>query len=90
MGLSDPAMRWFSSYLSDRSQLVEISGFYPHQLLYIVVILGSILGSLLSSIYVNVMSVVVKHNLHLCVEDWAILVSEKNKNAFDDGLKNNF
>ena len=30
LGLSQDVSRWFQSYLSDRQQLVDVSGTYPH------------------------------------------------------------
>ena len=71
---------WFKSYLSDRTQYVDLSGTHSscspitcgvHQ--------GSMLGPLLLLVYVNDMSAVVKNKLLFYADDSGILVSGKNK-----------
>jgi hypothetical protein len=80
IGLSDPSIRWFTSYLSERRQLVEVSGTMSSAAsITCGVPQGSILGPLLFLIYVNDMSAVVKSKLLLYADDSAILVSGKNK-----------
>jgi len=54
MGFSTSAVRWFASYLSDRLQLVDVSGVHSTEAgITCGVPLGSILGPLLFLIYVN-------------------------------------
>ena len=79
-GVGNDILFWFKSYLSDRTQLVDLSGTHSscspitcgvHQ--------GSMLGPLLLLVYVNDMSAVVKNKLLLYADDSGILVSGKNK-----------
>ena len=84
IGLSNSALSWFRSYLSDRQQLVEISGTRSSsKRISCGVPQGSILGPLLFLIYVNDMSAVVKNKLLLYADDSAILVSAKNKSDIE-------
>ena len=77
-GLGNDILRWFSSYLCDRQQLVDVSGtFSSTAQVTCGVPQGSILGPLLFIIYVNDMSAVVKNKLLLYADDSAILVSDK-------------
>ena len=78
MGFSASAVRWFSSYLSDRHQLVDVSGVHSTDAgITCGVPQGSILGPLLFLVYVNDMPGAVKHKLLLYADDSAILVSGK-------------
>jgi Reverse transcriptase (RNA-dependent DNA polymerase) len=86
-GLGDSICNWFKSYLSDRQQLVDISGtFSSHSLITCGVPQGSILGPLLFLIYVNDMPAVVKNKLLLYADDSAILVSGKNVSDVEKAL----
>jgi len=77
-GLGKGIVRWFSSYLSDRQQIVDISGtFSSTATVTCGVPQGSIIGPLLFLIYVNDMSAVIKNKLLLYADDSAILVSHK-------------
>ena len=87
-GLGDDILRWFDSYLSDRQQLVDVSG--THSCFAHItcgVPQGSILGPLLFLIYVNDMSAVVKNKLLLYADDSGILVSGKSKLYVESCLK---
>ena len=72
-GLGDDILRWFESYLSDRQQLVDVSGTnFATAPITCGVPQGSILGPLLFLIYVNDMSAVVKNKLLLYTDDSGI------------------
>lgn len=78
-GLSIDVLNWFKSYLSDRQQLVDVSGTYSsNSKITCGVPQGSILGPLLFLIYVNDMSAVVKNKLLLYADDSGILVTGKS------------
>ena len=78
LGLHTDAVRWFRSYLSDRHQLVDVSGtLSSHAGITCGASQGFILGPLLFLIYVNDMSAVVKNNFLLYADDSGILVSGK-------------
>ena len=80
LGLNELAVRWISSFLSRRHQLVDISGTFSTQgNITCGVPQGSILGPLLFLKYVNDMSAVVKNKLLLNADHSAILVSGKRK-----------
>ena len=89
LGLSSDILNWFKSYLSDRQQLVDISGtFSSTKTVTCGVPQGSILGPLLFLIYVNDMSAVVKNKLLQYADDSAILVSGKDINYIENELTN--
>ena len=79
LGLDQIAIKWFSSYLGDREQKVEIGGIQsdPHNIVCGVP-QGSILGPLLFLIYVNDMRAAVKCKLLLYADDSALLTSSKD------------
>ena len=83
-GLGDDILRWFRSYLTDRQQLVDVSGtrssFPP---ITCGVPQGSILGSLLFLIYLNDMPATIKNKLLLYADDSCFLVSGKNKTEIE-------
>jgi hypothetical protein len=86
-GLGKNIVRWFSSYLSDRQQLVDISGtFSSTATVTCGVPQGSILGPLLFLIYVNDMSALIKNKLLLYADDSAILVSHKCLSRVEQAL----
>ena len=87
LGLGDDIMNWFSSYLSDRQQLVDVSGTKSTMAnITCGVPQGSILGSLLFLIYVNDMSSATKNKLLLYADDSCILVSGQNKCQIEQAL----
>ena len=78
LGLSQDIYRWLWSYLSDRQQLVDVSGtISSHANVSCGVHQGSILGPLLFLIYDNDMSGAVSNKLLLFADDSAILVADK-------------
>ena len=89
LGLSQDVSRWFQSYLSDRQQLVNVSGtLSSHANISCGVPKGSILGPLLFFIYVNDMSGAVSYKLLLYVDDSVILVADKCLSNIETVLQN--
>ena len=79
MGLNDTGINWFHSYLTDRSQFVNIGDTMSSPgLITCGVPQGSILGPLLFLVYVNDMVSAVKCKLLLYADDSALLVSGKD------------
>jgi hypothetical protein len=77
-GLVDDIIMWFRSYISERQQLLDVSGsFSSTSGKTCGVSQGSILGPLLFLIYVNDMSAVAKTRLLLYADESGILVSGK-------------
>ena len=78
---------WFESYLSDRSQCVDIGGtrsdFLP---VTCGVPQGSILGPLLFLIYINDMNISLTCRLSLYADDSALLFSHRNPQIIADRL----
>lgn len=84
LGFSQDVIRWFRSYLSDRRQLVDLSGTLSSSAaISCGVSQGSILGPLLFLIYVNDMSGAVNHKLLLYADDSAILVADKRVSTIE-------
>ena len=82
LGLSQDVSRWFLSCLSDRQQLVDVSGtLSSHENISCGVPQGSILGPLLFLIYVN-------DKLLLYADDSAILVADKYLSNIETVLQN--
>ena len=87
LGLGQDILCWFRSYLSQRQQLVDVSGtFSQPRTITCGVPQGSILGPLLFLIYVNDMSAVVKNKLLLYADDSAVMVSGKNRSSIEKDL----
>jgi hypothetical protein len=79
MGFSSDVTHWFRSYLSSRTQMVNVSGILSSSAnITCGVPQGSILGPLLFLIYVNDMEAVVRNKLLLYADDSGILVSGKD------------
>ena len=75
-------MSWFESYLTDRSQCVEVGGIKSEFLpVTCGVPQGSILGPLLFLVYINDMKISVDCNLSLYADDSALLFSHKNSSV---------
>ena len=87
IGRDADGLRWLRSYLSDRTQLVDVHGTcssfanvtcgVPH---------GSILGPLLFLIYVNDMSGAINEKILLYADDTAILICDKHANTIEARL----
>ena len=78
LGLSPDVIRWFRLYLSDRQQLVDLSGTQSsYANISCGVPQGSIVGLLLFLIYVDYMSGAISNKL-LYADESAILVSDRN------------
>ena len=89
LGLSKDVSRWFQSYLSDRQQLVDVSGtLSSHANISCGISQGSILRPLLLSIYLNDMSGAVSNKLLLYADDSAILVADKCISNIETILQN--
>ena len=87
IGLDTDGLRWFQSYLSGRTQLVDVHGTCSS---FTNVTCGvpqdSILGPLLFPIYVNDMAGAINEKILLYADDTAILVSDKHVNAIEAKL----
>ncbi len=75
MGFSNSSLLWFTSYLTDRTQVCDVEGTLSAPLIITCgVPQGSILGPLLFLIYINDMSAAVRCKLLLYADDSALLV----------------
>jgi len=87
MGLDDSARNWFKSYLSERQQVVDVSGTLSSQGdISCGVPQGSILGPLLFLIYVNDMELAVNCKLLLYADDSALLVPGRDVSEIEKRL----
>lgn len=89
IGADVSVVNWFSSYISDRQQIVQINNVMSSPMSTSCgVPQGSILGPLLFIIYVNDMSRAINNNsdLYLYADDSAILVKGKNVHEIEDML----
>ena len=79
IGCDDGSVNWFNSYLSNRSQFIDMKGTLSDRgEVTCDVRQGSILGPLLFLIYVNDMESIVDCNLLLYADDSALLIRGKN------------
>ena len=79
IGCDDGSVKWFNSYLSNRSQFIDIKGTLSDRgEVTCGVTQGSILGPLLFLIYVNDMESAVDCDLLLYADDSALLIRGKN------------
>lgn len=79
IGFSGSAVNWVSSYLSGRSQMVDVNGTYSSaKEITCGVPQGSVLGPLFFLIYINDMKQACSSDLFLYADDSAILVSHKD------------
>ena len=78
-GISGLALKWFSSYLSDRSQQIKLEGtFSPRAQLPFGVPQGSVLGPVLFTMYTTPLSTVIQgHSIphHLYADDSQLYIS---------------
>ena len=87
LGLTDNSIKWFDSYLTGRSQVVDIDGVHSGPKgITCGVPQGSILGPLLFLIYVNDMADAVKCKLLLYADDSALMVSHSDVNIIQERL----
>lgn len=87
LGFNNLACEWIQSYLSGRSQRVDInSTMSGAREITCGVPQGSVLGPLLFLLYINDMKSVCKCNLFLYADDSALLVSHKEKNMVEKQL----
>jgi 3-polyprenyl-4-hydroxybenzoate decarboxylase len=87
IGFSNDEVNWFRSYLSSRSQVVDINNHMSSKLdITCGVPQGSILGPLLFLIYVNDMESAVNCNLFLYADDSALVTSGKNSKEIESSL----
>ena len=87
IGLDADGLRWFQSYLSGRTQLVDVHGICSSFAnVTCGVPQGSILGPLLFLIYVNDMAGAINEKILLYADDTAILVSDKHVHAIEARL----
>ena len=86
-GLGNDICNWFASYLTDRQQLVDVSGIFSSKATITCgVPQGSILGPLLFLIYVNDMPAAAKSKILLYADDSAILASGKTVSEVEKAL----
>ena len=79
IGINDTTYAWFSSYLKERKQFVELNGVKSSlQTITCGVPQGSIMGPLMFTIYVNDMKTSVLCDLYLNADDSAMVCSGKN------------
>ena len=88
IGLNADCLRWFQSYLSGRTQLVNVQGTCSSFTnVSCGVPQGSILGPLLFLIYVNDMAGAIDEKILLYADDTAILVSNKHVDVIELKLR---
>ena len=87
IGLSPNSVKWFTSYLNQRTQIVSINNNFSNPMnITCGVPQGSILGPLLFLIYVNDMKAAVNCKLLLYADDSALIVSNKNVDIIEKSL----
>ena len=87
IGMSKSAVTWFSSYLSERIQRVEVNrSLSDPQLITCGVPQGSVLGPLLFLLYINDMPSACSCKLLLFADDAALLVSHRDQTTLENIL----
>lgn len=87
MGFSNSALIWFTSYLTDRTQVCDVEGSLSDpQSITCGVPQGSILGPLLFLVYINDISAAVRCKVLLYADDSALLVPGCNVKDIENTL----
>ena len=90
VGFDELSIKWFKSYLQDRSQLVCVNDASSDKLkISCGVPQGSVLGPLLFNLYINDMESSIDCKLMLYADDSALLVSHKDFSIVENSLSNN-
>ena len=91
IGFSKHSVNWFRSYLINRRFSVNLGNVFPQSAsVSSGVPQGSILGPLLSLIYINDMSQVVKWNVYLYADDTCLVCQHKDINEIEKQLNKDF
>ena len=90
IGFDNLTVKWFQSYLQNRTQLVSVNGVSSDKLnISCGVPQGSVLGPLLFNLYINDMETSVTCKLMLYADDAALLVTHKDVTVVENSLSNN-
>jgi len=85
IGITSVALEWFKSYLSDRTQFIDISGNHSTEKdITTCILLGSILGPILFLIYINDLQFVSKSLTLMFADDTFGLKSDKDLHSLID------
>lgn len=88
-GINGTAYDWFSSYLKNRLQIVDVNGaFSSTRTLNISVIQGSILGPILFLIYINDLYAASSLLKFMFADDTACIASDKNLDSLINHVNN--
>ena len=91
IGFSKHSVNWFRSYLINRRFSVNLGNVFPQSAsVSSGVPQGSILGPLLSLIYINDMSQAVKWNVYLYADDTCLVCQHKDINEIEKQLNKDF
>ena len=87
MGFNEGSLKWMTSYLESRIQMVDVDGtLSSKRSMGWGVPQGSILGPSLFLLYINDLSAAVSCNLFLYADDSVLMVSHKDKPVVEDTL----